>query len=62
MKPQRIYRGGLQYHDHPAREKHEELRLHDGYWQHYHDEGGMVAVGEDEVERVDLESLLNPDR
>lgn len=49
MKPQRIYRGGTQYHDHEYAfgENHAEPKLHDGFWYHYHDDGGMVAVEEE---------------
>ena len=46
MSEQRIYRGGSQYHEHPAI-AHPAPALHDGYWRHYHDEGGQVAVGEE---------------
>ena len=52
MSKQRIYRGGTQYHDHPA-VAHPVPALHDGYWLHYHDEGGMVATGSDGEEAED---------
>ena len=54
---QRIYRGGLQYHDHAPEDVHAEPRLHDGYWRHYHDEGGMVTREEDDPgELITLEA------
>lgn len=45
MSKQRIYRGGLQWHEHLS--PHAGPMLHDGYWRHYHDQGGMVAAEED---------------
>ena len=46
-KPQRVYRGGTQYHDHPPfGDRHTQPKVHDGYWRHYHDDGGMVAAEE----------------
>lgn len=51
---QRIYRGGTQFHEHwatsPFGPMHTEAKLHDGFWRHLHDDGGQVAVEEDEEE------------
>ena len=55
MSAQRIYRGGTQYHEHPSQSIHAEPRLHDGYWRHYHDDGGMVAAEEEQGAAVMLE-------
>ena len=47
-KNQRIYLGGSQYHEHHptvGEARHADAKLHDGYWRHYHDDGGMVATG-----------------
>jgi hypothetical protein len=52
MSNQRIYRGGTQYHEHAA-VAHPVPALHDGYWRHYHDEAGMVAVEEDRAASLD---------
>ena len=41
---QRIYCGGTQYRSHSPGETHATPRLHDGYWEHFHDDGGMVAI------------------
>jgi hypothetical protein len=48
---QRIYRGGLQFHEHYVPEnRHTEAKMHDGYWRHLHDEAGMLAIEEGEKE------------
>ena len=53
MTDQRIYRGGTQFHHHPPfGDEHAEPKLHDGFWRHYHDEGGMVAVDDAEGAEV----------
>lgn len=44
---QRIYIGGTQFHIHYPEVPHESSREHDGYWLHYHDGKGMVAVTEE---------------
>ena len=47
MRKQRIYRGGTQFHEHYEM-PHAGPMLHDGYWRHYHDKEGMMAVEEEE--------------